>query len=221
MCCSLFGRTARRDSRSGHLTPRMGKRQATRGLAERDRCRCSLDVPTNNQHQGLLPPPRPPPPVDGDAWDCTTSVLAGPPPPGGRAAMGRGPARGPREEAAGRPPRRSAPRRPPRGSADREGETESYHREPAPRPKRNFPGVFVWQSSTGPFTAGGLGRTARGGTRQSLASRFLDRMGPPPAPCAPGKGGCTALEALPPWNGGLPFPATRRNGARSKPRPAA
>ena len=52
-------------------------------------------------------------------------------------------------------------------------------------------------------------RTARGPTRQSLASRFLDRMGPPPAPCAPGKGGCTALGAL---ERGSRFPATRRNG---------
>ena len=63
---------------------------------------------------------------------------------------------------------------------------------------RRLPGVFVWESSTSPFTAGSR-RTARRGTWQSLAGHFLDRMGPPPAPCAPGTKprGCTALEALP------------------------
>ena len=66
-----------------------------------------------------------------------------------------------------------------------------------------------------PFTAGGGRRTARRVTRHSLARHFLDRMSPPPTPCAPGKGGFTALEALAPWNGGPPVPATRRNGSRS------
>ena len=49
---------------------------------------------------------------------------------------------------------------------------------------------------SGPL-AGAVGPGAGGDTRESLARRCLDRMGPPPAPCAPGKGACQALEALP------------------------
>ena len=49
--------------------------------------------------------------------------------------------------------------------------------------------------------AGAVGPGAGGDTRESLAKRCLDRTGPPPAPCAPGKGACQALEALPPGNG--------------------
>ena len=45
--------------------------------------------------------------------------------------------------------------------------------------------------------AGAVGPGAGRVTRHSLARHFLDRMGPPPAPCAPGKGGFTALEAPP------------------------
>ena len=75
---------------------------------------------------------------------------------------------------------------------------------------RRLPGVFVWESSTSPFTAGSR-RTARRGTWQSLAGHFLDRMGPPPAPCAPGKGGAPPSKPCPLERGTRSeFPATRK-----------
>ena len=69
----------------------------------------------------------------------------------------------------------------------------------AGRPGKARPGNLVLQGCSAARC--GVAPGALCGTRQSLASHVLDRMSPPPAPCAPGKGGCTALEALPPGTG--------------------
>ena len=57
---------------------------------------------------------------------------------------------------------------------------------------RRAPPVLVLAGAQRPL-AGAVGPGAGGVTRHSLASHFLDRTGPPPAPCAPGKGGFTAF----------------------------
>ena len=46
-----------------------------------------------------------------------------------------------------------------------------------------------------------MGPGAGGDKAQILARHFLDRMGPPQTPCAPGKGARPALEALPHLSG--------------------
>ena len=75
------------------------------------------------------------------------------------------------------------------------------------RPRRIHAGAACGEIRLG-SGHGRARRTARGGIWHSLASRLLDRMSPPPAPCR----GFTASNPCP-LERGSRFRATRRNGS--------
>ena len=75
--------------------------------------------------------------------------------------------------------------------------------------REGSPPFWGGRASDGNFQAQSR-RGVRGATRESIDIHSIRRMGPPPPPESPPWYACQALEALPPWNGGLPSRATRR-----------